>query len=190
MNNLTDEQLVAAYRQGDDESLELLIQRYLNQVYSLVFRYLPDQDEAEDLTQIVFVKIWKNIGKFKLERRFKTWVLTIAKNCCLDFLKKKNRPIPFSELDREEEDFVFAESLADKKPSALENLYRRETARELAFAAEKLSPAYRETVRLRYEEDLKFREIAELLKEPLETIKTRHRRAIRSLRNFFFKEKG
>ena len=87
--NITDEQLVAQYLKGDEKSLELLIQKYLNPIYSFVLQYTKERDEAEDLTQEVFVKVWKNINKFKSEYKFKTWLFTIAKNTSLDFLKKK-----------------------------------------------------------------------------------------------------
>jgi RNA polymerase sigma-70 factor (ECF subfamily) len=187
MNILSDEQLVADYVKGSKESLELLIQRYLTRVYQFALKYLQDKDEAEDMAQEVFVKVWKNIHKFRADFKFKTWLYTVTKNSCLDWLKKKNRPITFSELDTEENNWGFVDTLADHSPSALEALQRNEGIKSLSFAVEELPPLYRSTVNLRYNEDLKFREIAELLHESIDTIKTRHRRAIKSLRNIFGK---
>jgi RNA polymerase sigma-70 factor, ECF subfamily len=185
MSIQSDEQLVVDYIKGDEKALELLIQRYLTRVYQFANKYLQNKDEAEDLAQEVFVKVWKNVHKFKADFKFKTWIYTIAKNACLDYLKKKNRPIAFSELDDPENNWGFADSLADKTPSVLENLQRKEGVKALNFAVEELSPIYRSTVNLRYNEDLKFREIAELLSESVDTIKTRHRRAIKSLKSIF-----
>jgi RNA polymerase sigma-70 factor (ECF subfamily) len=189
MSIMTDEQLVAEYVKGDEKSLELLIQRYLNRVYQFAFKYVQNQDEAEDLAQEVFVKVWKNAKKFKPDFKFKTWAYTITKNACLDFLKKKNRPITFSELDDEQNNWGFADSLADKTPSALEKIKQSEGFAALNFAVEELSPTYRSTVNLRYNEDLKFREIAEVLNVSIDTVKTRHRRAIKTLKDIF-KRKG
>jgi RNA polymerase sigma factor (sigma-70 family) len=185
MNYLSDEQLIAEYLKGKDHALEFLIQKNLRMVYNFVCRYVRQKDEAEDLTQEVFVKVWKNIKKYKADYKFKTWVLAVARNVCLDFFKKKNQPMPFSELENEENGVVFADTLADRTPSVLEMLKRREAAKELSFAVEELPPAYRQTLDLRYQDDFKFREIAELLKEPLDTVKTRHRRAIEALKKIF-----
>ena len=183
--NITDEQLVAQYLKGDEKSLELLIQKYLNPIYSFVLQYTKERDEAEDLTQEVFVKVWKNINKFKSEYKFKTWLFTIAKNTSLDFLKKKKVVSNFSELENNSENYSFSESLASKIPSILELLKKEESAQELNFAVNQLSPNYRATLKLRYNEGLKFKEIAETLGESIDTIKTRHRRAIKALKNIF-----
>jgi RNA polymerase sigma factor (sigma-70 family) len=185
MSHISNEQLVVQYLQGDDRALESLIRRNLAEIYGFVYSYVQKKDEAEDLTQEVFIKIWKNIRRFKTDRKFKTWALTIAKNTCLDFLKKKNRPLPFSELGNEEEGLAFADNLADKTPSVLEFLQKEEGVRELNFALEKIPVEYRRTLALRHEEGLKFREMAELLKEPIDTVKTRYRRAIEQLRELF-----
>jgi RNA polymerase sigma-70 factor (ECF subfamily) len=184
---MTDEQLVVEHIKGDEKAFELLIQRYLNRVYQFAFKYVQNQDEAEDLAQEVFVKVWKNAKKFKPDFKFKTWIYTITKNASLDFLKKKNRPLTFSELDNEANNWGFSDSLADKTPSALEVMQRNEGVKALNFAVEELSPIYRSTVNLRYDDDLKFREIAGLLNESVDTIKTRHRRAIKSLKDIFKK---
>ncbi|HTX86969.1 MAG TPA: RNA polymerase sigma factor [Candidatus Nanoarchaeia archaeon] len=189
MGIFSDEQLVVEYIKGDEKSLELLIQRYLTRVYQFALKYLRNKEEAEDIAQEVFVKVWKNAHKFKADFKFKTWIYTITKNACLDWLKKKNRPIVFSALDVEKNDWGFADSLADRTPSALDALQTQEGLKALNFAVEELPPIYRNTVNLRYREDLKFREIAEVLRESVDTIKTRHRRAIKSLKNIFQREK-
>jgi RNA polymerase sigma factor (sigma-70 family) len=188
MSMATDEQLVAEYLHGDEKALELLIQRYLTKVFQFANKYLRNKEEAEDISQEVFVKVWKNIKKFKADLKFKTWLYTITKNACLDFLKKKNRPIPFSKMDDDENNWSFSDSLADKSPSALESMQTREGVQSLSFAIEELSPIYRNTVALHYNEDLKFREIAEILQESVDTIKTRHRRAIGMLKNIIKKD--
>lgn len=186
---LSDEQLVADYAKGDGKALELLIQRYLTRVYQFAFKYLQNKDEAEDMAQEVFVKVWKNVHKFKADFKFKTWLYAIAKNACLDWLKKKNRPVVFSALDDEDNNWGFIDTLADQTPSVLETMQKDEGVRTLNFAVEELPPIYRSTVNLRYNEDLKFREIAEVLHESIDTIKTRHRRAIKSLKNIFERKK-
>ncbi len=91
MSMLTDEQLIKNYLIGDNKALELLIKRYLTPIYNFVLRYVKNTSEAEDVTQEVFVKVWKNLKKFNDNYKFKSWLYTIAKNTSLDYLKKKKK---------------------------------------------------------------------------------------------------
>ncbi len=95
-----DKQLIADYLKGDERSLEILIKRYLRPIYNFAFRQINDIAEAEEIVQDVFVKVWKNLNKFKDNKKFRPWLYKIAKNTSLDFLKKKSA-IPFSYLDLE-----------------------------------------------------------------------------------------
>ena len=90
--NRSAEQLIANYLKGDQESLEILVRQYLKVIYSFVFRYVGNAEDAEDITQEVFVRVWRNLKRFNQEQSFKTWLFAIAKNAALDFLKKKKRP--------------------------------------------------------------------------------------------------
>lgn len=181
MSNRSDSRLVADYLKGDKQALDILFRRYLKPVYSFIYGYVGNAQDAEDIVQDVFVKTWRNLKKFDLQKNFKTWVFTIAKNTCLDFLKKKKR-IPFSALDDEEGNNTIAETLADPAPLPQELLEKADLARILNSAMEKLSPKYRAVLLLYYNDHFNFREIAEILDEPLHTVKSRHRRALIQLR--------
>ncbi len=69
-----DEKLIADYLAGDEQSLELLIKQYLKPIYSFVSRYVGNGQEAEDITQEVFVRVWRSLKKFDQTKSFKTWV--------------------------------------------------------------------------------------------------------------------
>lgn len=183
----SDEQLVSDYLQGDEASLELLIQRYLKPIYSFAYRYVGGGQDAEDITQEVFVKAWRNIKKFDQSKSFKTWLFSIVKNSCIDFLKKK-RTIPFSEFDTEDGGNLITDTLADPSPLPQELLERAGMARILDSAMEKLSPKYRMVLFLRYNDHFNFREIAESLGEPLHTITSRHRRALIKLKEILIEQ--
>lgn len=183
MKTCTDEQLVTNYLKGDEKALEILIKRYLKPVYSFVYRCIGDTQEVEDITQQVFLKVWRNLKKFKQEYKVKTWIFAIAKNTCLDWQKKK-RTVPFSVLDNEEEGFSFAETIKDPAPLPNELLEKQDIITTLNKALESLSPKYRMVLLLRYNEHFTFREIAELLGESINTIKSRHRRGIALLKKF------
>ncbi len=186
MDNVANENdilLVENYLKGDEKSLEILIGRYLNPIYNFVYKYLRDPQSAEDIAQEVFVKVWRNIKKFNTKKNFKTWVFAIAKNTALDFIKKK-KSVPFSEFENEEGENIFAETLADPSPLPDEIFEREDVGRVLNEAVEKLSPKYRAVLFLHYNDHFTFREIADILGEPLDTVKSRHRRALILLKKF------
>ncbi len=190
METLTDEQLIQKYLRGDEAALRVLFARYLKPVYNFVYHYIDNQGDVEDITQDVFVSAWKNLKKFDQTKKFKTWIFTIAKNASLNWLKKK-KPALFSEFSArggsafggEEEENVLIESFRDPAPLPDELFSQKQSAEKLAFAAEKLSFNYQTILSLRYNDRFTFQEIADFLGESLNTIKSRHRRALIKLRN-------
>ena len=189
MKTYTDEQLVTNYLKvkGDEKSFEILIKRYLKPIYSFVYRYVGSGEEAEDITQEVFVKMWRNLKRFNKNKSFKTWIFQIAKNTSLDFLKKK-KVIPFSDFENEEGENKLIETLVDPGPLPDEIFEIVDIAEKLNAAINQLAPQYRLVLFLRYNDHFTFREIAEILGESIDTIKTRHRRGITILRKLL-KEK-
>jgi RNA polymerase sigma-70 factor (ECF subfamily) len=176
----TDEQLVAKYLKGDEGALEILIKRYLKPIYSFVYRRLGNSEAAEDITQEVFVKMWRNLKKFKAEKKFSAWLFTIAKNSSIDFLKKK-KAIPFSHFENEKGENFIADSFVQNE-DLLETIEQKNIVGIMNAALKNLSPSYRVLVLMRHTSNLTFREIAASLGEPLNTVKSRHRRALILLR--------
>lgn len=178
-----DEQLVAQYLAGDEKSLEILIKKYLKPVHAFVFHYVGNQSETEDIVQEVFVKVWKNIGKFDQTRIFKTWLFAIAKNTSIDFFKKK-KAVPFSSFENAEGDNVLLDSIKDLSPLPDEILEQSELKKTIDSAIGMLGEKYREIFFLRNDLSLTFREIAAKTGEPLNTVKSRYRRALSVVRGF------
>ena len=172
---MTDEALITQYLAGDEKSLEILVQKYLRPVYSFVCRY--GSIDAEDVVQDTFVKVWKNLKKFKGENKFKPWLFAIAKNTALDYLKKK-KEVPMSVLVNADEKIDWLENVPDPAPLAMELLERADLKEKLDAALNRLSPPYRLVMFLRYNDHFNFREIGEALGEPLDTVKSRHRRGL------------
>lgn len=177
----TDEQIIINYLNGDENSLEILVKRYIKPIYSFTYRYVGDYQEAEDITQEVFIKVWRNIKKFDKNKSFKTWIFRIAKNTSIDFLKKK-KSIPFSEFENEEGENILIEKLADPVSLPGGFIEKIGIAEILDTAMNQLSPKYRMVLFLHYNDHLTFREIAEIFEEPLHTVKSRHRRALIKLK--------
>ncbi len=167
MKEITDEQFIKQYLKGDEKSLEILIKRYLKPIYSFVYKNVGNSDAAEDITQETFVKVWKNIKKFKAEKKFSAWIFTIAKNSSIDFLRKKKAATLALK-----EDFLF------ERGDFVNGIEQKNTIRKVHEALQELSPSYRAIILLKSESNLTFKEIAEELGEPLNTIKSRYRRAV------------
>lgn len=182
----TDEQLIANYLSGDEQSLELLVKHFLKPIYGFVYRYIGSVQEAEDATQDVFIKVWRNFKKFDRQKSFKTWIFSIAKNTAIDYLKKKKN-VPFSFLLNDGENNLTL-TLADPAPLSSELFDRQNLRDTLAKAMDKLALPYRMVLFLRYNDHFNFREIAESLDEPLNTVKSRHRRAMIMLKNLLDKK--
>lgn len=181
MEEMNDEKLIAVYKAGDETAFQALVLRYTDPIYRFVHRYAGIIGDAEDLTQDVFVKVWKHIKTFDENRKFKTWIFAIAKNTALNWVLKK-KPILFSEYEEDMERTLLIESLQDQAPSLEESFAMREQHYELALALQRLNANDRSLLNLYYQRGFNFREIAEQLKTSLHTIKSRHRRALITLK--------
>ncbi len=178
----TDAELVRAVLAGDKDAFPALLARHMNGVYRFAYRYLRHGEDAEDITQETFVRAWKNLKRFDTTRNFKTWLFTIAKNAALDLIKKK-KPLLFSQINEDDDqlDVLLAPYVgAQELPDAL--LQRKMVAADIERALGALPPGYRAVLAMRYHDHLKFREIAEALGEPIDTVKSKHRRGIILLR--------
>ena len=177
----TDQNLIAEYLKGDETAFEALIKRYLNLIYGYAFRFVKDQQTAEDITQDVFLKIWKNVKKVDKNKSFKAWIYTIAKNTALDFIKKK-KAVPFSKFENELGQNMLVDKLAD--PSHLPDKIAEMSWNKNMFveALKNLSFEYQLVLSLYYYQYLNFKEIAQVLGESVNTIKSRHRRGLVLLR--------
>jgi len=176
---IKDEQLVKEYLEGNQDSFVMLVEKYTSSIYNFSVRFVG-YENAQDAVQDVFLKIWKNIRKFNIDKAsFKTWIFTIARNTITDHLRKK-KMVSFSTLDKEEENF--ADNIEDEVILPDEALIKLEDKELLNNLLDKIPVNYREVLILYYQEDMTFNEIGQLLNKPLNTIKSHHRRALILLR--------
>jgi RNA polymerase sigma-70 factor, ECF subfamily len=178
----SDEELIAAYLKGEEAAFGQLTERHLRGVYSFALRLVGESAAAEDIAQETFLKAWKSLKKYnEASSKFKTWALRIARNTSIDYLRKKKH-VPLSYFENEAGGNILAETVADKEELAPELLAKLDDAKELHRMLGELSPKHREILLLYYTNDATFEEIAELLGEPTNTVKSRHRRALTALR--------
>ncbi len=176
MDHATDADLIRLAQQGDNAALAFLIERYFSSTYRFLARMINDRAIAEDLTQETFIKAWKSLSRFDAMKAFKPWLFSIARNTAIDYVRKK-QPFSFSSLE-DEEDQAFTDSVTDPRPLPSSLLEHKDLGNQLAQALTHLSPVARSIVLMHETEDLTFQEIADALNEPLNTVKSRYRRAL------------
>ena len=163
---------------GDVVAWEEIVQRYNRRIYNICYRFAGSGDDAQDLTQEVFIKMFRTLSSYDVERgAFMTWVTTITRNLLVDHFRKSKQDRMTESLDTtpsEHEDAMpLSEKIEDKAPAADAGVQSRE-ARELIHSAlQKLSPELREAVILRDLQDMDYKDIAAVLKVPEGTVKSR-----------------
>ena len=162
---------VAASRQGDTLAFNRLVLKWERSIYNLNVRMLQDTDEAAEATQEVFMSAFKNIGKFRQDAQFSTWLYRIAANHCISRLRRRPQGVRIS-LD----DQRGARPVIDELPatdSHEKEFFRQESCRQVLTALQHLTPEQRATVELKFFQDQTFEQIAAATQTPMSTVKSR-----------------
>src|SRR3989344_5756774 len=175
-----DAQLISAYLEGDEKALTLLVDRYLKDVYNFAYRLTGNSQAAEDIAQDSFVKAWKHIRTYRQGSNFQAWIFTITRNTAIDWLRQK-KELTFSSFETARGENVLVDTLVDEQPLPDELVARAENTRYVEALLMQINPQYREVLRLRHSSNLTFEEIGEILRKPLHTVKSQHRRALVAL---------
>ena len=176
-----DKQLISDYLEGDEKALGFLVERYLKDVYNFAFKLTGDLRAAEDISQDSFIKAWKHIRKYRQGSNFQSWLFTITRNTAIDWLRQK-KEIVFSSFENEYGENILVEMLADKQQLPDELIAQAEDAKFVQAFLTQLDSRYQEVLTLKYSSDLTFEQIGEILRRPLHTVKSQHRRALIALR--------
>jgi len=179
---LEDTQVVAALVRrcvsGDAAAWEEIVQRYNRRIYNICYRFAGSAEDAQDLTQEVFIKMYRTLNTYEMQRgAFMTWVTTITRNLLVDHFRKTKQDRLTDSLDvpaSEHEDAMpLGERIADGGVAPDARVQSRETGETVHRALQKLSPELREAVILRDLQDMDYRDIATVLKVPEGTVKSR-----------------
>jgi RNA polymerase sigma-70 factor (ECF subfamily) len=164
---------------GDAVAWEDIVRRYQRRIYNICYRFAGSAEDADDLTQEVFIKMYRTLDSYDVERgAFMTWVTTITRNLLVDHFRKGKHDRLTDSLDatpgQEEEGRTLGEHIEDKgRASPDEQVRSREAGEAVHEALQKLSPELREAVILRDLQDMDYKEIAQVLKVPEGTVKSR-----------------
>lgn len=160
----SDYELIQMCLKGNDDCFSELITRYKNLVYSIILRMVNDKEEANDLAQEVFIKIYKNLSKYYPEYKFSTWTIRITTNHVIDYRrKKKQETISYDEIDYE---------MASEGSPETEYLEKEKT-KMLNDVVNELPDMYKIPIVLYHQQGLSYQEIADVIEEPLSKVKNR-----------------
>lgn len=181
---MSDEQaLVGRVKAGDSRAFEELVSAYEKKIYNLGLRYTGNPQDAMDICQEVFLRVYRFIGGFGGDSRFSTWIYRIAANVSKDFIAKKSRAAEVS-LEVEGEEESFSAEIADMRFSPETELENAELQQAIATAIESLPEKYRQVIVLRDVNGLSYGEIGQVLALEEGTVKSRIARARERLRVF------
>ena len=170
-----DAELLAELRAGSQQAFASLLAAFERPIYNFLCRLLEDPEDAPDVAQEVFLKVFRNIRNFRGECSLKTWLYRITVNEAFNrrrwFARHRRREIPLEE--REEGSPSLADSLSDPRENQYEQLLRRERIQAVERALGEIQDTFRVVVVMRDIEGLSYEEIAEILQTPLGTVKSR-----------------
>ncbi len=158
-------------RRGDRTAFSHLVTAYQGPVFNLAYRMLGNAVEAEDAAQETFIRMYSKLHTFQPERKLSSWVLSIASHYCIDRLRRRRG----ESLSLDEE--PVAMMLPSRQPGPEDLAQRAETREDVQRLVDRLAPAYRIPLILRYWHDLSYAEIAEVMGLTVQAVKSRLHRA-------------
>lgn len=179
--HISDEDLIERFQQGDTSAYESIVKRYKDQLLNFVFRFLANEEEAEDVVQETFLRVYRNRFAYTRVAKFSTWIYTIAGNLARTELRrrKRRRLFSISDMGIEDRDYEISDEVFNPETHVDSALQEEIIQREIS----KLSPKFREVIILRDVQELSYEEISKIIRVPIGTVKSRVNRARLRLQN-------
>jgi len=173
-------ELARAFRRGDQQAFNRLVALYQKKMYNLALGYVKQEDEARDLTQDIFITVFRQIDKLKEDEKFGAWLYQLAINHCRNRYQHLRRRNFFSSQSLDDPDIPLHLTSGETPEKEYE---QKNTARQVRKAIASLNPAEKEIILLRDLQGLTYEEISEVLNLPLGTVKSKLNRARLALKN-------
>jgi RNA polymerase sigma factor (sigma-70 family) len=182
---ISDGELIQQALSGNQNAFEALVQKYSIPLFNFIYHFFADYDQACDILQQVLLQLYISLSTLRTNKPLKSWLFQVARNRCLDELRRK-RMIHFSELEtgNDEDEFSGIFAILDESPLPEELIEHRDLQQHLYQAIQSLPLKFRAIVLLRYASQLSFPEIGQALDIPEATAKTYFQRAKPLLRAF------
>ncbi len=185
---MNENDLIKKSKKGNREAFDALFTKYHAQVINIAYGMLSNREDAYDAAQEVFVRVYKNITSFKEQSSFATWVYRITANVCSDFLRKRQRSVNVISINPSDEEHREVD-IPDENPTPEEKYELSEKQQAVREAIAQLRDEYRVVITLCDMEGMSYSEIAEILKLPEGTVKSRINRARNALRKNLIKKR-
>ena len=173
--------LIQKAQKGDEAAFEVLLSRYESVVFRFVYSLLRDREDARDVTQEVFIKLWQTLPRYRFESTFTTYLMTVSRNAALDFLRKNQKhrqnTVSLTQTDSDGEEIVSEIADPDRDNNPAQGYLRREQLELVHRALMELPAQAREIITLRSASGLSYEEIANTLGLEIGTVKSRLNRA-------------
>lgn len=180
--NAVETRLAKLARAGDRRAFAELVELYKDKMYHLAYRMLGQAQEAEDVVQETFLRVFTNLDRYDDTQKFSTWIYRIATNLCIDRLRKRKASYSLDAEMPEGEGADWYSLLPSNDASPESELLLSETQEHIRKAVDSLPEKYKSVVILRYLQDLSLQEIGDVLGMPVTTVKTRVHRGREFLR--------
>ena len=168
-----DAEIIAAILKGEREKFSVLVERYQGRLVNYLFRLLRSAEEAQDLAQEVFLKIYQALDRYDSRYKFSTWLFRVAQNAAIDKIRKRRLQVVSMDRPVDREDEGRSWEFPSSDPSPYHDLRNRERGDAIQEAVDHLPWEYRELIVLRHYGELSYDEIASLKQMPLGTVKNK-----------------
>ena len=185
----SDYELIDDSISGDEDAFGILMGRYENSLYGLIFKMVRNHEETQDLVQEAFIKSYKALESFNKQYSFSTWLFKIASNNCIDHLRKRRLKTTSIDVPIQTEDGSLSQDLPDDSFSPEKDSLRNELFSSVNSIIDELPEKYKVVINLRHKEDQSYEEIAVALDIPIGTVKARIFRAREILKKSITKMK-
>jgi RNA polymerase sigma-70 factor (ECF subfamily) len=180
---------------GDAAAWEGIVRLHNRRIYNLCYRFTNSPDNAEDLTQEVFIKVYRTLSSYDVEKgAFTTWLTTLTRNLLVDHFRRSRQDRLTDSIDagltEDDDSPSLSDRLPDRGPSPADRLASQETQKMVQLALTRLSPDLREAVILRDLQDMDYKDIAAVLRVPEGTVKSRINRGRTELARLLSRNKG
>ena len=181
---MTDNEIIVACQNGDRDAFNLLMKKHQDKVFGMAYGMLSDYEDAKDASQEIFIKVYKSISSFKGQSAFTTWLYVICRNVCNDMLRKRQKggKIVISLDGGDDTEQNPLNEIKSDAASPEEQIELSETQQAVRNAIYGLKQEYKEVLIYSDIHQLSYDEVAEILKCPVGTVKSRLNRARNALR--------
>ena len=178
LHTLSDYEVIRLCISEDHNAFAEIVARYKNLVYSIVLKMVTDPEDANDMAQEIFIKAYKNLGRYSPDYKFSTWIIRIATNHVIDYRRKKrSETVPIDEYEAE----LGCLQSAEQTPET--QLIKQESSQTIKDLISDLPDIYKIPIVLFHQQGLSYQEISDIIQEPLSKVKNRIFRGRRMLKD-------